>query len=229
MNFWNSALRLTSLFTLLWSINLYTTYAAVISDFAGRDYCQLGTLDHEEYHWNIVIRQTKESSGNCFTIFIDQDAETIGYIPVQVENGKLLFLGMYIDDSMRGKRLSTLFMGVYLKICEYLGLKIETGRMRKVLLIKSLVKFGFEPLGKVHHTVHIANTRFADGVHVFSKSSHLKKYFEKSESQTIVWDPSIAAGDNLETPWGVRFSPPMFLPDLLESSRLTFDMPKASS
>lgn len=103
----------------------------------------------------LVAVQPDRSSCRKF-IFLDAKGDMLGYMlienPPHEEPAASPLLssslrGMWIDEALRGRGYSKLFLAIWLRLCLETGVVAPgTNRINKPLLALSLLKFGFEPV-----------------------------------------------------------------------------------
>eukprot|EP00434_Breviolum_minutum_P034697 symbB.v1.2.030712.t1/scaffold3492.1/size55497/2 len=129
----------------------------------------------------VMARLTCDADRQCVSLIFGQGKKKLGYIPTEVKPGHWILRGMWVNEELRSRGLASMFLALWLRLCQILEVTPLTDRIHKPILALVLQKFGFVAQAS-HLKVEVA--RVEDG------EDGTEGYAKENPIEMLIWSKS---------------------------------------
>ncbi|CAJ1425807.1 unnamed protein product [Effrenium voratum] len=137
----------------------------------------LGRFQAEDAsHVDVLARLNCDGQRQCLQLLFSRERKTLGYIPTEVKEGSFVLRGMWVNQDLRCKGLASMFLALWLQLCDMLEVTPLTERIHKPILSLVLQKFGFVA-GRPHLRLQVSRSEDERMVVWSPQQPDLSSYF----------------------------------------------------
>eukprot|EP00439_Symbiodinium_sp_Y106_P086506 s39_g33.t2 len=97
--------------------------------------------------FDVNLRLSCDGPRKCLQLVFSREKKTLGYIPTEVRPGSFLLRGIWVNLDLRCRGLASIFLALWIQMCEQLEVSMATERIHKPVLAIVLQKFGLVGFG----------------------------------------------------------------------------------
>ncbi|CAE7280463.1 unnamed protein product, partial [Symbiodinium pilosum] len=98
----------------------------------------------EAESFDVNVRLSCDGQRKCLQLVFSKEKKTLGFIPTEVKPGEFILRGIWVNLDLRSRGLASIFLSLWIQLCELLEVAMATERIHKPVLSIVLQKFGFE-------------------------------------------------------------------------------------